>query len=236
MRVLIVHAHPEPKSFSSTLRAVAETELRNSGHDVVVSDLYEMGFDPVAGPDDFLERREPEYLTYALEQRNGYKSGSLAPDIAAELEKLLPADLLVLNFPIFWFSTPAILKGWIDRVLISGVCYGGRRFYDRGGLRGKRAIVYATLGGREHMFGENAVHGPLDLMLRHILRGTLQYVGLDVLPPFFAFHVPYITDAERESILSDYRAYLGSLDAGKGMPLPSLDGFDEQMRPMSTTP
>ncbi|WP_260442507.1 NAD(P)H-dependent oxidoreductase, partial [Pseudomonas aeruginosa] len=42
-----------------------------------------------------------------------------------------------------------ILKGWFDRVLVSGVCYGGKRFYDQGGLAGKKALVSLTLGGRQ---------------------------------------------------------------------------------------
>lgn len=58
---------------------------------------------------------------YALEQRLGVKSQSLAADIQAELDKLLWADLLILNFLIFWFFAPAMLKGWIDRVKLSSV-------------------------------------------------------------------------------------------------------------------
>lgn len=186
MKVLIVHAHPEPQSFTAALRDQAADTFRAQGHEVQVSDLYAMGWNPVASVDDFSHRENPEYLVYALEQRLGVKSGSIAPDIQQELDKLLWADLLVLNFPIFWFSAPAMLKGWIDRVLVSGVCYGGKRFYDQGGLAGKRALVTVTIGGREHMFGEGAIHGPLEDMLRPILRGTLAYVGFEVLEPFVA--------------------------------------------------
>lgn len=85
---------------------------------------------------------------YALEQRLGGKSQSLAADIQADLDKLLWADLLILNFLIFWFSAPALLKVWIDRVLVSGIWYGGKCFYDEGGLAGKQALLTVTLGGR----------------------------------------------------------------------------------------
>jgi len=119
MKVLIVHAHPEPNSFTAALRDQAVTTLEAQGHEVKVSDLYAMNWNPVASADDFSARDNPDYLVYTLEQRLGVKSQSLAPDIQQELEKLLWADLLILNFPIFWFSTPAILKGWIDRVLVS---------------------------------------------------------------------------------------------------------------------
>jgi NAD(P)H dehydrogenase (quinone) len=208
MKVLIVHAHPEPKSFTAALRDQAVATLEAQGHEVQVSDLYAMNWNPVAGADDFSSRENPEYLVYALEQRLGVKSQSLAPDIQQELEKLLWADLLILNFPIFWFSAPAMLKGWIDRVLVSGICYGGKRFYDQGGLSGKKALVTVTLGGREHMFGDGAIHGPLEDMLRPILRGTLAYVGFDVLQPFVAWHVPYISDEARQEFLRSYQQRL----------------------------
>ena len=232
MKVLIVHAHPEPNSFTAALRDQAVTTLEAQGHEVKVSDLYAMNWNPVASADDFSARDNPDYLVYALEQRLGVKSQSLAPDIQQELEKLLWADLLILNFPIFWFSTPAILKGWIDRVLVSGICYGGKRFYDQGGLRGKKALVTVTLGGREHMFGDGAIHGPLEDMLRPILRGTLAYVGFDVLQPFVAWHVPYISDEARQGFLRDYQQRLEHLSDEQPLVFPRLAQFDEALYPL----
>ena len=231
MKVFLVHAHPEPQSFCAALAREAETLLPTLGREVRTSDLYAMRFNPVASAADFGSRSDPDYLVYALEQRHNHKAGTLAPDIQAELDKLLWCDLLLLNFPIFWFSTPAILKGWIDRVLVSGLCYGGLRFYDRGGLRGKRAAVTITIGGQPHMFGPGAVHGPLEDMLRHVLRGTLYYVGMDVLPPFVAWHVPYISYEARLQILEDYRARLRSLESLAPLTFPSLDAFDEKLYP-----
>jgi NAD(P)H dehydrogenase (quinone) len=232
MKVLIVHAHPEPKSFTAALRDQAVTTLQDQGHEVQVSDLYAMNWNPVASADDFSSRENPEYLVYALEQRLGVKSQSLAPDIQQELDKLLWADLLILNFPIFWFSAPAMLKGWIDRVLVSGVCYGGKRFYDQGGLSGKKALVSVTLGGREHMFGDGAIHGPLEDMLRPLLRGTLAYVGFDVLEPFVAWHVPYISDEARKDFLVGYQERLEHLSDDQPMQFPRLAQFDEALYPL----
>ena len=232
MKVLIVHAHPEPNSFTAALRDQAVSTLEAQGHEVQVSDLYAMDWNPVASRNDFSSRENPEYLVYALEQRLGVKSQSLAADIQAELDKLLWADLLILNFPIFWFSAPAMLKGWIDRVLVSGICYGGKRFYDQGGLSGKQALVTVTLGGREHMFGEGAIHGPLQDMLRPILRGTLAYVGFDVLEPFVAWHVPYISDEARQAFLVDYGQRLQRLEDEQPLEFPRLAQFDEQLYPL----
>jgi NAD(P)H dehydrogenase (quinone) len=233
MKVLIVHAHPEPQSFTAALRDQAISTLQAQGHEVQVSDLYAMNWNPVASASDFTARENPEYLVYALEQRLGVKSQSIAPDIQQELDKLLWADLLILNFPIFWFSAPAMLKGWIDRVLVSGVCYGGKRFYDQGGLAGKKALVTVTLGGREHMFGEGAIHGPLEDMLRPILRGTLAYVGFEVLEPFVAWHVPYISAEAREEFLQSYQRRLERLADDQPLVFPKLAQFDEGLYPLS---
>ena len=237
MKVLIVHAHPEPQSFCTALKTTAVDVLRDAGHEVEVSDLYAMGFNPVASADDFGTRANPDYCVYALEQRHGVSSGTIAPDIKDELEKLMRCDLLILNFPLFWFSTPAILKGWIDRVLVSGPVYGGMRFYNRGGLRGKRAVVSLTLGGQAHMFADDGVHGPLMDMLRPLLQGTLGYTGLDVLEPFVAWHVPYVTHDVRLDYLAAWRSRLSSLATESPLSFPSLDDFGERLHPVNgTTP
>ncbi|MCH8179746.1 MAG: NAD(P)H-dependent oxidoreductase [Proteobacteria bacterium] len=232
MNVLIVHAHPEPQSFCAAMCTVATEHLRAMGHQVRVSDLYAVGFNPVASAADFQQRHNPDHLVYALEQRHAQANGTLAADVRGELAKLLWCDLVIFNFPIFWFSVPAMLKGWIDRVLVSGVVYGGKRFYDRGGLEGKKAMLAVTIGGQSHMFTSDGVHGPLNDMLKPLLQGTLGYAGLSVLPPFVAWHVPYISAAERGHILADYRARLDSLDSATPLPMPSLAHFDERMRPL----
>lgn len=231
MNVLIVHAHPEPQSFTTAMKDLAVQELTNAGHQVEVSDLYAMNFNPVASAADFGSRKNPDYLVYALEQRINYENQTIAPDIAAEIEKLVAADLVIFSFPLYWFSVPAILKGWIDRVLVSGLTYGGKRFYDQGGLKGKKALLSFTLGGREHMFGPDAIHGEIETMLRPVLRGTLYYVGMDVLPPFIGYHVPYISPEARQQILEDYKQYLQNLDQLQPLEFPTLDQFDDKLYP-----
>jgi NAD(P)H dehydrogenase (quinone) len=231
MKVLIVHAHPEPQSFTSALMARAVQTLSAQGHEVSVSDLYAMNWNPVASEADFGKRKDGEYLTYAIEQRENVAAQTIAPDIAAELDKLLECDLLILSFPLFWCSVPAILKGWIDRVFVSGKVYGGLRFYNRGGMRNKRALLAYTCGGRDFMFDERGVHGEMDLMLRHMLRGTLGYAGFDVLPSFVGYHVPYVAQHERTALLARYDDYLTRLDTLAPLVFPTLDDFDEQMRP-----
>jgi NAD(P)H dehydrogenase (quinone) len=125
-------------------------------------------------------------------------------------------------------------KGWVDRVFLSGRFYGGRRVYDRGGMAGRRAMVLTALGGREHMFGSGALHGELSMgMLRHVMQGTLGYVGYSVHEPFIAYHVPYITDEARGGILRSLGEQMAVIDDRPKIALPSLDGFDEHFMPLS---
>ncbi len=233
MNVLIVHAHNEPQSFNTAMKDLAVVELSTQGHTVETSDLYAMAWNPVASAADFSGRSNPDYLVYALEQRHNHKSGMLAPDIQSELDKLLRADLVIFNFPIYWFSMPAIMKGWLDRVLVSGVCYGGTRFYDRGGLTGKKAMLAVTIGGQPHMLMEGGIHGDLNEMLRPILRGTLAYTGMTVLPPFVAHHVPYISHGERSAVLEQYRTRLRGLHDLQPLHFVHMDQFDDKLCPLS---
>ncbi|HEX5844214.1 MAG TPA: NAD(P)H-dependent oxidoreductase, partial [Pseudomonas sp.] len=104
---------------------------------------------------------------------------------------------------------------------------------DQGGLAGKKALVSLTLGGREHMFGAGAIHGPLEDMLRPLLRGTLAYTGMDVLEPFVAWHVPYISHEAREDFLSAYQQRLEGLAEDVPLTFPRLEQFDERLYPLA---
>lgn len=232
--VLLIHAHSEPDSFVAAMRDVVLERLVLSHARVVISDLYAMQFNPVLSSTDFGSRRNSDHLTYALEQRHNFEKGTLAPEITAEIEKIQAADLLIFTFPVFWFSVPAILKGWIDRVFISGPFYGGRRIYSEGGLKGKKALAVFSLGGREHMFGQNAIHGELQHgMLRHFLQGTLGYVGLEVLEPFVAWHAPYVTPGERTVMLEDLRRHIDRLNALQPLKMPDIAAFDDSFAPLT---
>jgi len=236
MRVHLVHAHPVETSFVAAMRDAVAEAFAAQGTAVTVSDLYRMGFNPVLSADDFLEPACPERLVYAREQRHAFATSTLAPDIKAEVDRVLAADLLAFTFPLFWYSSPAILKGWIERVFLSGRFYGGRRIYGRGGLKGKRAFAAIALGGRAHMFGPGAIHGELETgMMRHFFQGTLSYVGLAVHQPFVAYHVPYVDDAARRVMLERLRACVRDLEDRPVMAVPDLDSYDASFAPKGSS-
>lgn len=82
MKVPIVFAHPESDSFGGALLKCATDTLTAQGHQVVVSDLYRMGFNPVASASDFLERRFPDRLQYDREQKLAWEKMASVPTSA----------------------------------------------------------------------------------------------------------------------------------------------------------
>ncbi|MGO6816792.1 NAD(P)H-dependent oxidoreductase [Rhizobium brockwellii] len=187
MKALIVYAHPEPKSFNGQLKDTVKDQLLQQGAEVEISDLYAMGFDPVEGPKHFAHRKRSDLFDVQMEQRHAYEAGITCADVQSEIDKLLAADLVVFQFPIWWFSMPAILKGWIDRVLVYGM-FTSRQRYDAGIFSGRRALVSVTAGGPESTFSPGGRNGDIDLILWP-LHFTLHYMGYSVLPQFAAYGV-----------------------------------------------
>jgi len=190
--VLIVHAHSEAQSLTSSLKNLAVETLTAQGHQVEVSDLYAMHWKAVADATDFPTRKNADRLHYASESGNAFATGTQPADVVAEQQKLLWADAVILTFPLWWYSTPAILKGWVERVYALGFAYGvgehgGERWGDRfgeGTLAGRRAMVVVNIGGREPQYSERGVNGRLDEILWPIQHGQLFYPGMAVMEPF----------------------------------------------------
>lgn len=148
MNVLLVYAHPEPRSLNGALKEFAVQRLQAAGHQVQVSDLYSMGWKAAIDAGDSLDRDPEARFDASEDSRRAFASGRQSSDIAAEQDKLRWADALILQFPLWWFSMPAILKGWVDRVYAYGFAYGvgehsdarwGDR-YGEGSMVGKRAM------------------------------------------------------------------------------------------------
>ena len=214
--VLIVYAHPDPTSFNGALKDVAVEQLRDLGHQVLLSDLYAMGWKTVFDGHDFLNRRDFARLSLIAESGHAYASGTQTPDVAAEQEKLAAADAVVFQFPLWWFSVPAILKGWVDRVFANGLAFGYRGAgnvyrYGEGGLAGKRALLSTTVGGPAIDYSPRGINGPLDDLLFPITHGTLFFAGMDVLPTHAIYDVGRLGADAAEAAFLHWRSRLRRL-------------------------
>lgn len=180
MNILIVYAHPNPHSLNGALKDYAVQHLQAAGHTVQVSDLYAMQWKPTLEADE-----------------------TPGPDVLKEQEKLLWADTVIFQFPLWWFSMPAIMKGWVERVFSYGFGYGigehsDRRWGDRygeGTLAGKRAMLMVTAGGWEPHYSARGINGPIEQLLFPIHHGVLHYSGMAVLPPFLIYRTSRVDEA-----------------------------------------
>ncbi|MDQ0777564.1 NAD(P)H dehydrogenase (quinone) [Streptomyces aurantiacus] len=198
---LIVHAHPEPHSFSTAQMNTAAQALRDAGYRVDVLDLYSDAWAPVLAREEFAPV-EGHFKPQA-EQQRAVEDGTLDAAVKAHLDRLLAADLLVLSFPMWWFSLPSILKGWVDRVFVMGGVFGGDHgLFDDAALAGKRAMLLFTTGGSSESFRPGGAFGSLDDFLFHIHRGMLEFVGFQVLDPVVTYGPARMTPQERTAALN----------------------------------
>ena len=237
MRVFIVHAHPEERSFSGAMTGVAQDALRAGGHDVEISDLYRMKFDPVSGRSNFTTVHNPDYFRQQAEEAYAAGHDGFSPEVKAEQEKLFRCDVLILQFPLWWFGLPAILKGWVDRVFASGGrIYGGGKWYDRGVFVGKRAMCALTIGGAPPIYSEHGLNGPIDRILFPINHGILYFTGFTVIEPFLVHAPVRMSDGERAAELARYRARIRELSTAPTIDYPKLADYDERFVLKSAIP
>lgn len=212
---LIVHAHPEPHSFSTAQMAAAAQSLGEAGHRVDVLDLYADDWAPVLAREEFAPM-EGAFKPQA-EQLRAVEEGTLDAAVRAHLDRLLAADLLVLSFPMWWFSLPAVLKGWVDRVFVMGGVFGGSHgLFGDAALAGKRAMLLFTTGGPSESFRPGGAFGPMDDFLFHIHRGMLEFVGFQVLEPVITYGPARMTDQERAAALDAVRGSVARVAADAG--------------------
>jgi putative NADPH-quinone reductase len=108
MRALVVYCHPRRGSFTEAVRDTVLARLAAAGAEVRLRDLYGERFDPVLSAH--------EHEIYEDESRNRTPVGD-------HIEDLLWADTLILVYPTWWYGLPAMIKGWLDRVLVPGVAF-----------------------------------------------------------------------------------------------------------------
>ena len=110
MKVRIVLCHPERASYNGALADVAARSLTQAGHEVEIADLYARGFDPVEHPSHYPQRVDERYFAPLTEQRAHFDGGTLPADVQREIAGLEWADLLILQFPLWWHAQPAMLR------------------------------------------------------------------------------------------------------------------------------
>jgi NAD(P)H dehydrogenase (quinone) len=133
------------------------------------------------------------------EQTEATRQKTFAPDIPREHERVAEADNVILQFLLWWRCPPAILKGWIDHVLVYGFGYVDGRRFDNGLFLERRAMLSVTTGGTANRFADEGVYGPIGSIFTALQKLALEYVGFDVALAYVAHGAPRSDNAERRA-------------------------------------
>jgi NAD(P)H dehydrogenase (quinone) len=186
MNILIVYAHPNPRSFNHAILEVVEATLRERGRATRVHDLYQMQFRSVLDGEDLLRNWR----------------GDLPVDTRREQDAVRWAQGLVFIYPIWWFGPPAILKGWIDRVFTRKFAFDFGPEGMRGLLIHERALIVNTLGGDEASYQKEGWH---DLLVRPMAEGVLGACGVRKVIHRAFYQVTTVSQPERQAMLDEVR-------------------------------
>lgn len=196
MLIQVVYCHPLSDSYDHALfRTIVET-LESEGHNVVATDLYREGFQPA-----MTERERRSYMG------NDYDTTA----IASYAQTLKQVEGLILCFPHWWFSMPAVLKGWVDRVWGPGIAF----IYDQKdnhlapALRNIKLFGVVTSYGSSwpivHFFAGNAGY-------KVLMRGMKPLCSRDVRSFYLAhYNMDHSTEASRRSFMEKVKRRLARI-------------------------
>ncbi|SJM71241.1 NAD(P)H-dependent oxidoreductase [Gulosibacter sp. 10] len=156
MHALVLYAHPEADSLTASLSRRLAERIRETGSTAEIADLAGEGFDP-------------RYSEADLAVLRG--AGEAPEDIRREQERIERADAIILVHPVYWWGMPALLKGWLDRVLTFGWAFGSE---DATALAG-RDVHLVRLAGNAPATYDN--HGYRDAIRTSVEHGVFEFVG-----------------------------------------------------------
>lgn len=159
MKHLIIYSNPETESFSHRILECVKDYSIEKGHELVVRDLYAMGFNPILSGEELK----------ALE-----KDGSVPDDVKAEHEFLFWADVITFIHPIWW-SVPAMMKGYYDRVFTYDYVYTYTEDGPKGLLTGKKAFRFNSMGSHREVFEKNGMRKDYEDVFD---KGIIQSTGI----------------------------------------------------------
>ncbi|MGC5325116.1 NAD(P)H-dependent oxidoreductase [Brevibacillus sp. SYSU BS000544] len=192
MKVAIVFAQTGKTSFNHEILNRAQTTCDRLGLTYTVRDLYQMNFQPV----------------FSEEDMRNVEQNKASGDIDEEQQVITDADTLLMIYPVWWWSQPAILKGWIDRVFTDNFAFRYEKNGPVGLLKGKKAIVFTTTRESEK---ELKASGFDQVMQKQIVDGVLTLAGFEpVMYQNFAA-VPYVTANDRRKMLNEVEQTIMSM-------------------------
>jgi len=188
MRHVVVLAHPDPRSFNAAIANAYVGAVRAASHQAELRDLYRLGFDP---------RLQAQELPW----HDGFAPGA---DAAAERAILAGADVIAFVYPLWFNAPPAMLKGYVERVLGMGFGYESTAPGTRPLLTGKQLVTVSTSGAPDAWVGQT---GALERLRAGFDDHVAAVCGLTVLGHLHLGGVtPGIRDDAAEDMLGEVRS------------------------------
>ena len=201
MHVLTIFDHPQRNNFPGTVLDAFVEGITQAGHTAEIADLHAEGFDP----------------RFTVEDHAHFWGGPRPADAAREAARIDAADAIALVFPVYWWSFPALLKGWVDRVFTSGWAYSvDPESNTRGHLSDKPVMLIGTGGTRPTTY---AKYGYREAMRTQIDVGIFGFCGMTDVETHLLLNVDGDANAERRAgYLVDARALGAGLVAPDRVP------------------
>lgn len=192
MKCLVIYSHPNEKSFNFAVKEEVIKQLKENKHEVEVRDLYAINFNPVLSLKDFSMLGE----------------GKVSEDIKVEQDFITWADAIIIVHPTWWNSFPAMLKGYMDKILLPGFAY---KYGDNGViplLEGKKGLIFRTLGSDEKLNIEDGRKISYETTSDY---GTLGFCGIDILNIENFWAAPFVDNEKRKEYLSKIKEVIKRL-------------------------
>ena len=187
-KIFVVYSHYDKKSFNASIRDIFIKTVKENGNKVDLVDLYKEKFDPV-----FFGEKPDEVV---MDHR----------------KRIEGSDVIVLIAPIWNFRMPAILEGWIDKVLAPPWAFRFKKLfgnygYPIGNLKGKKAIVFCTYGSPQFAIRTFFLNMPT----KRLRRGVFNICGITDVVYKRYFAVPFVSDEKRKKFLEDVKTTANKL-------------------------
>lgn len=192
MNILLIYAHPDKDSFLMKIRERFISEAKAAGHTVFLRDLLEMNFDPVLGYNDL----------------NHIRAGNVANDILQEQEYVQKSDAIVVIYPIWYMSMPAIIKGYFDRVLTKGFAFKFKDDTVIGLLENKNVYLISTAGLKKELFDTMYLIENFNHIVDY---GIFEFCGMEVKRHDYYWSIPFLSDKEKKQILTEVAQIVRSI-------------------------
>ena len=225
-RAFVVFGHPNPKSYCGSLRDVTLKKLTSMGYEVAESDLYRMNFKAAITPEDYKVEKHKSDVNISDALKSTVQKNEIEPEIKQELDKVFAANYIIFIAPTWWGSFPAIVKGWLDRVLLKGAVFDvPDGIFKNGYLKGKKVLLVTTTGWRKDFFakeGKIAAGQTIEENYWHVIEGAFSFCGMETLPVYPIHGVDSLKDAELKKTLDDFEKMLGNIEGLKPIHCPHL--------------